>query len=72
MGVPEFALGLVEGFVEGAGDHVFYADEAGVLGGAVVDETLADVWLGFVSAVRKGACGGQESDEDLPSLRWLQ
>lgn len=54
MGVPEFALGLVEGFEEGAGDHVFDADEAGVGGGAVVDETLADVWSGVVLAVRKG------------------
>lgn len=45
MGVPEFAFGGGESFVEGAGDHVLDADEAGVGGRGVVDEALADVWV---------------------------
>lgn len=37
MGVPELALGRVKGFVKGAGDHIFDADEAGVGSRSVVD-----------------------------------
>lgn len=44
MGVPQLALGVVEGGEEGGADHVFDADEAGVGGGGVVDEALADVF----------------------------
>lgn len=43
MGVPEGALGGVEGAEEGAADHVFDADEAGGGEGRVIDEALADV-----------------------------
>ena len=43
MGVPELALTGFEGFVEGGGDHVFDADEAGVGKRGVVDEALTDV-----------------------------
>ena len=43
MAVPELALGSIEGLVKGGTDHVFDADESGVLVGGVVDETLADV-----------------------------
>ena len=44
VGVPELALGRGKSFVEGAGDHIFDADKAGVGGGSVVDQALADVW----------------------------
>lgn len=46
MAVPELALGRVEGAEEGGADHVFDADEAGIRGGCVVDEALADIWWG--------------------------
>lgn len=46
VGVPEFAFGGFERFVESRGDHVFDTDEAGVGGRGIVDEALADVWLG--------------------------
>lgn len=45
MRVPEFALVLGQGAVEAGGDHVFDADEAGVGGGGIVDEALAEVWM---------------------------
>lgn len=42
--MPELALVGVKGFEERGADHVFDADEAGIGGGGVVDEALANVW----------------------------
>lgn len=44
VGVPEFAFVWGESCVELRGYHVFDADEAGVWGGGVVEDALADVY----------------------------
>ena len=65
--VPELTLFCVESGVKLGGDHIFDADEAGVFGGGVVDEALADVYV--VLALR----GGHEAlAEVIPSLMWEQ
>lgn len=44
MGVPEFALFGGESVVEGRGDHILHAEQAGGGGVAVIDDALADIW----------------------------
>ena len=41
--MPEFALGLGQGLIEGGRNHVFDTDQTGVGRGGVINETLADV-----------------------------
>lgn len=43
MRMPELLLFRIEGLVFSLGDHIFHPDEAGVLGGGIVDETLAQI-----------------------------
>ena len=42
--MPELPLVFWKGLIEGTRDHVLDTDEASILFGGVIDETLTDIW----------------------------
>jgi hypothetical protein len=53
MGVPQLLLFRVEGLIDVLRDHVLQPDEADVLGGGIIHQTLAHIWLAKIKPINR-------------------